>query len=78
MTERRHCALVSAALASAAVVLVAGCGSVVSGTARPAEKGVASRPLGELLLEPAAFPPAYPAVVLPTQPFRRRRPTSPG
>lgn len=62
MTQRRLCAL-----ALGSVVLVAGCGTVVPGTATPAREAAPSRPLGELLLEPEAFPPAYPAVVLPAQ-----------
>lgn len=62
MTERRHWALV---LGSA--VLVVGCSTVVPGTPTSDRAGAASRPLGELLLDPSAFPPTYPAVVLPAQ-----------
>lgn len=62
MRKRMLCTLVPAS-----IVLVAGCGSVVPGTATPTQGSATSRPLGELLLEPAAFPPAYPAVVLPAQ-----------
>lgn len=62
MTERRYWALV---LGSA--LLVMGCSSVVPGTPTPDRAGSGSRPLAELLLDPSAFPPAYPAVVLPAQ-----------
>ncbi|WP_433612394.1 sensor domain-containing protein [Prescottella agglutinans] len=47
---------------------VVGCATAVEGAARPVDVHAAgSRPLDEMLLEPSAFPPRYPAVVLPPQ-----------
>lgn len=47
---------------------VAGCSSQVAGTARPSEQhATGSVALADLLLEPSAFPPQYPAVTLPAQ-----------
>ncbi|QBJ98875.1 sensor domain-containing protein [Rhodococcus sp. ABRD24] len=56
---------------ASAALLAAGCSTEVSGTARPemgsSASGTSSRTLGELLLEPEAFPPRYQAVILPPQ-----------
>ena len=70
MAQRTRLAPPSAAavLLIGAGAVVGGCATGVAGSPRPVDAGpAASRTLGDLLLDPAAFPPQYPAVVLPPQ-----------
>ncbi|QCQ90809.1 sensor domain-containing protein [Rhodococcus sp. SGAir0479] len=68
LRSRVTSALVLTAVLVGAGGAAAGCSGPVDGTARPvAEQLSDTRPLSELLLEPSAFPPQYPAVILPPQ-----------
>ncbi|MGF7124940.1 MULTISPECIES: sensor domain-containing protein [unclassified Rhodococcus (in: high G+C Gram-positive bacteria)] len=59
---------IAAAVLLGSAVLLTGCSEAVTGTPLSDESVAAdARPLGDLLLDPAAFPPQYPAVVLPPQ-----------
>ncbi|MDH6680799.1 hypothetical protein M2284_005029 [Rhodococcus sp. LBL1] len=70
MSQRTRVApsLVLGSMLLGAGMLVAGCSTEVHGAAHPVDvQRAGSQSLGDMLLEPSAFPPQYPAVVLPPQ-----------
>ncbi|CAM2913215.1 DUF5642 domain-containing protein [Prescottella defluvii] len=59
---------IASAVLLGSTALLTGCSEAVTGTALSGEsEGSDARPLHELLLDPSAFPPQYPAVVLPPE-----------
>ena len=68
MRTRSSVALVVGSSLLGAAAFVSGCSTSVDGFANPVARSVeGDRSLAELLLDPAEFPPNYPAVVLPPQ-----------
>ncbi|WP_430332181.1 sensor domain-containing protein [Rhodococcus sp. ACT016] len=68
MRIRNSAALVLGSSLLGAATFVSGCSTSVTGSAQSiGGSGDGSRPLAELLLDPAEFPANYPAVVLPPQ-----------